>query len=73
MSVSVSFYEEQVEACAAAEAAADLPMQREKFRRAGAAWEVLAVTARRTEAARLKRDAEARSRSLVDLDHCQTP
>ncbi|MBU6268966.1 MAG: hypothetical protein KGN34_15565 [Sphingomonadales bacterium] len=62
MSVTVSFYQEQVDACAAAEAEANLPMLREKFRRAGAAWEVLASTARRTEAARAKREAESRER-----------
>ncbi|MDE2405031.1 MAG: hypothetical protein KGM17_10225 [Sphingomonadales bacterium] len=74
MSVTAMFYENQVEACAAAEAAAELPMLREKFRRAGAAWESLALAARQTETARLKREAESRaSKLLADFDHCQTP
>lgn len=55
MSVPDSFYEEQARICAAHAAETDLPMLREKYERAGAAWLALASRDGDIKAARDRR------------------
>jgi hypothetical protein len=53
MAVIASFYDVQAAECATAASLAQLPMLREKYERAGAAWMALALRERQIETARL--------------------
>ncbi|MFC3173107.1 hypothetical protein ACFOD9_02460 [Novosphingobium bradum] len=59
MSVQSNFYAAQAESCARAARESNLPMQREKYERAGAAWLTLANRENEIAAARDRRLAEA--------------
>jgi len=59
MSTQSEFYNTQAEACALAASESDLPMQREKYERAGAAWLTLANREAGIAAARDRRLADA--------------
>jgi hypothetical protein len=62
MTVAGDFYETQAAECARAAAASDLPMLREKYRAAGAAWEALAEREDTIAKARARRIAEETAR-----------
>jgi len=58
MAVGDTFYETQARICAESAAGAALPMLREKFERAEAAWRALATRETGIAEARTKREAE---------------
>jgi hypothetical protein len=58
MTVAGDFYEAQAAECARAAAASNLPMLRDKYLAAGAAWEALAEREALVAAARARRIAE---------------
>lgn len=58
MAVAKSFYTDQANACSRAASETDLPMLREKYERAGAAWLTLANRENEIAAARERRIAE---------------
>ena len=58
MSVAGNFYQAQAANCAASAANTDLPMLRDKFERAGAAWQALAKREQDIETARERRQSE---------------
>ena len=62
MSAAGSFYETQAQICAQNALNTQLPMLRDKFERAGAAWTALATRETEVEAARIRRAAEAATR-----------
>jgi hypothetical protein len=68
MAVSGDFYQTQADLCATAAAAADLPMLREKYESAGAAWQALAQRETDIAEARTKRiAAEAARKADADV------
>jgi len=66
MSAQTGFYAAQAESCARSAAESELPRQREKFERAGAAWLLLAKRESDIAAARDRRIAETAARSLAE-------
>jgi len=58
MAVAKSFYTDQANACSQAASETDLPMLREKYERAGAAWMTLANRENEIAAARERRIAD---------------
>ena len=65
MSVSGDFYQAQATICAEAAASADLPMLRQKYEEAGAAWQALARRESDIAAAREKRIAAQAARDEI--------
>ena len=65
MSVAGTFYDTQAQICANNAAETSLPMLRDKFERAGAAWRALATRETEIESARNRRLAEAEAASLL--------
>ena len=65
MSAQTSFYAAQAESCARAAAESDLPRQKEKFEKAGAAWRTLANREVEIAAARDRRIAETAERAAL--------
>jgi len=68
MTVAGEFYSDQARQCALAAAECDLPMLREKYLSAGAAWEALAQRETTIATARARRiaDQEARERAQAE-------
>lgn len=66
MSVSGDFYQAQASICAEAAENADLPMLREKFEAAGAAWQALARRESDIAEAREKRIAAQAARQILE-------
>lgn len=64
MSVQSNFYSSQAEACARAASESDLPMLRDKYEKAGAAWRTLANREAEIAAARDRRIAAAEAKAL---------
>ena len=58
MATATNFYTDQAEACSKAASETDLPMLREKYERAGAAWRTLANRETEIAAARDRRIAD---------------
>ena len=58
MSVAGTFYQAQAASCAEAAANTNLPMLRDKFERAGAAWQALAKREHDIETARERRQSD---------------
>lgn len=72
MSVPDSFYHEQAQICATRAAETDLPMLREKYERAGAAWRALASRESDIKAARDRRASDvARAAAQAQLAQLQ--
>lgn len=67
MSVPNSFYQEQAAICAEAAASANLPMLRQKYEAAGAAWEALARRESDIANARERRLAEAAQKARGEI------
>jgi len=63
MSVQSNFYSSQADACAKSAAETDLPMLRDKYQRAGAAWATLANRETEIAAARDRRIAESAAKA----------
>jgi len=66
MSVTGDFYSDQARQCAEAAAACDLPMLREKYLSAGAAWEALAMRETNIARARERRIADQEARLAAE-------
>jgi hypothetical protein len=63
MTATTEFYASQADACARAASESDLPMLREKYEQAGAAWRSLANRESEIAAARDRRLAETAARA----------
>jgi len=70
MTVAGEFYTDQARQCAQAAAESDLPMLREKYLSAGAAWEALARRETTIADARARRIAgeQARAEALLEAN-----
>ncbi|MBC2664138.1 hypothetical protein H7F51_01255 [Novosphingobium flavum] len=66
MSVSGDFYQLQADLCAQAAERADLPMLRQKYEAAGAAWQALAQRETRIAETRANRLAVEAERKLAE-------
>lgn len=63
MSAQSNFYASQAEACARAASESELPMLRDKYEKAGAAWRTLANRETEIAAARDRRIAETAAKA----------